>query len=114
MPRSWREIVSRERDPASTQLNELWADVESRFGLCPSFFKLAQPEPLTAWQLFQIAKLAYLESPIPELFKEKLFTWLSRFCDVRYCVARHCAFLLGLGVTAEQALALLNEPIPEK
>ena len=108
------KIVSGRHDDASMQLDRLWSEVESRFGVCPSFFKLAQAEPLIARQLFQIAELGYLDSPIPDLFKEKLFTWLSRFCDVRYCVARHCAFLLERGVTEEQALALLNEPIPGK
>jgi len=114
MRRVKAKIVSGGQDDASMQLEWLWAEIKSRFGVCPSFFKSAQPEPLIARQLFQIAELGYLDSPIPELFKEKLFTWLSRFCNVRYCVARHCAFLLGRGVTAEQALALLNEPMPGK
>ena len=29
--------------------------------------------------------------------KERLFVYLSRFCEVRYCILRHCAFLLGYG-----------------
>ena len=61
---------------------------------------------------------------MPAHFKERLFTWLSRFCEVRYCVARHCAFLLGRGrvagdasappLSAEQALTLLKELMPDK
>src|SRR5262249_6804661 len=98
--------------------------IESRFGICPSFFKLAQCEPPIVRTLFRLAEFAYLDSPIPARFKEQLFTWLSRFCEARYCVARHCAFLLGHGhgavaagappFSAEQALALLEEMMPAK
>jgi PAS domain S-box-containing protein len=93
-------------------------------GLCPSFFKLASPDPSMAWGLFRLAEFAYLDSNIPPLFKELLFTYLSRFCEVRYCVARHCAFLVGRGyvagspecppISVEQAIALLREPLPSE
>ena len=65
---------------------------------------------------------AYLDSPIPALFKERLFVSLSRFCQVRYCIARHCGFLVGYGHTSgdalaarqtiEQAVKLLKVPPP--
>jgi hypothetical protein len=50
--------------------------------------------------LWLFAKSAYLDTPIPTLFKERLFVYLSRFCEVRYCITRHCGFLLGLGRSA--------------
>jgi two-component sensor histidine kinase len=63
-----------------------------------------------------------LDTPIPTLFKERLFVYLSRFCEVRYCVTRHCGFLLGLGraagdatataMTIDQAIRLLQRPVP--
>jgi hypothetical protein len=46
-------------------------------------------------RLWDFAKSAYLDSPIPSLFKERLFVFLSRFCQVRYCIVRHCGFLVG-------------------
>jgi PAS domain S-box-containing protein len=111
-------------DDAQQSINQLWDEIEARFGICPSFFKLAQNEPPIARNLFKQAEFAYLDNPIPAHFKEQLFTWLSRFCEVRYCVARHCAFLLGHGrvagdasaspLSAEQALALLKELLPDK
>lgn len=103
-----------EREDASRGLDELYTEVESRFGIRPSFFELARHEPEVAWKLFRITELGYLDNPMPVLLKDKLFTWLSRFCEVRYCVARHCAFLLGNGMPAVEALALLNEPMPDK
>src|SRR5262245_61301437 len=108
---------------AQQPIDQLWDVIKSRFGICPSFFKLAQHEPPIAWSLFRQAEFAYLDNPMPASFKERLFIWLSRFCKVRYCVARHCAFLLGLGrvagdpgappLSAEQALALLKELMPD-
>src|SRR5262245_40750221 len=106
------------------QLRRLWDEIEARFGVCPSFFKLAQNEPQIARNLFRQAEFAYLDNPMPAHFKERLFTWLSRFCEARYCVARHCAFLIGYGRVAgdagapplpvERALALLKELMPDK
>jgi two-component sensor histidine kinase len=73
-------------------------------------------------ELWLFAKSAYLDTPIPTLFKERLFVYLSRFCEVRYCITRHCGFLLGLGrsagdpdaqaMTIAQVVRLLRRPIP--
>jgi two-component sensor histidine kinase len=72
--------------------------------------------------LWLFAKSAYLDTPIPTLFKERLFVYLSRFCEIRYCITRHCGFLLGLGrsagdpdapvMTIAQVVRLLQRPIP--
>ena len=51
------------------------------------------------------AKSAYLDNPIPSLFKERLFVFLSRFCQVRYCIVRHCGFLVGYGHSSGDASA---------
>ena len=32
-------------------------------------------------------RFAYLDNPLPSLFKERLFVYLSRSCIVRYCIA---------------------------
>jgi PAS domain S-box-containing protein len=74
-------------------------------------------------QLWEFAKAGYLESPLPSLFKERLFVHLSRFCEVRYCIVRHVGFLIGEGrpagdptvtpQTLEEVLALLRRPLPD-
>ena len=97
-------------------------EVASRFGLVPNFFSSAPDAPELVERLWVFAKAAYLDSPIPALFKERLFVYLSRFCEVRYCIARHCAFLVGNGhssgdpsaapQTIEQAIRLLRTPPP--
>src|SRR5215475_7923014 len=119
-----RNLSATWRDDAQPPITHLWDEIEARFGICPSFFKLAQCEPPIAQNLFRQAEFAYLDNPMPARLKEQLFTWLSRFCQAPYCAARHCAFLLGHGrvagdasaqpLSAEQALNLLNEPMPDK
>lgn len=100
----------------------LQAEVEERFGVLPNFFRLAPDNPEIMASLWAFARFAYLDNPLPSVFKERLFVYLSRFCDVRYCVVRHLGFLTGLGrpagdehapaQTVEEALRLLRRPLP--
>src|ERR1700727_688566 len=71
--------------------------VAERFGVLPNFFRLTSDDPQITESLWGFAEFAYLDNPIPSLFKERLFVYLSRFCKVRYCIARHIGFLVGLG-----------------
>ena len=97
-------------------------EVAGRFGLVPNFFSSAPDAPEIIERLWAFAKAGYLDNPIPALFKERLFVYLSRFCEVRYCIARHCAFLVGRGHSSgdpsvavqsiEQAIKLLKRPPP--
>jgi hypothetical protein len=117
-----------ERDPerlAAIALNILgpvYQEVSRRFGLVPNFFMSTPDAPEIVDKLWDFAKAAYLDSPIPALFKERLFVFLSRFCQARYCIVRHCGFLVGYGhssgdasaepQTIEQALKLLKVAPP--
>ena len=84
----------------------------------PNFFCTATAAPGLIDELWAFAKSAYLDSPLPSLFKERLFVYLSRFCAVRYCIVRHVGFLIGEGrpagdatvlpETIEQVIALLT------
>lgn len=79
--------------------------VEQRFGVLPNFFRLAPETPEITEKLWGFAQTAYLDNPLPSLFKERLFVYLSRFCTVRYCIARHAGFLVGLGRPSGDAFA---------
>jgi signal transduction histidine kinase len=72
-------------------------EVTGRFGILPNFFRSAHAAPELVEQLWSFARAAYLDNPIPALFKERLFVMLSRLCPVRYCIVRHVGFLLGHG-----------------
>jgi PAS domain S-box-containing protein len=108
--------------PADASGHRIAQEVEARFGLMPNFFCTATAAPGLIDELWAFAKSAYLDSPLPSLFKERLFVYLSRFCSVRYCIVRHVGFLLGEGrpagdasappETIEQVIALLTRPAP--
>ena len=97
--------------------------ISERFGLVPSFFMMARAEPPIVEAMFGMVEFAYFDSPIPALFKERLFTYVSRFCSVPYCMARHCAFLVGCGnvsgdrgaagISVDEAVALMQTPFPD-
>ena len=103
--------------------NDFAAEVRSRFGVLPNFFCTAASAPGLIEELWGFAKSAYLDSPLPSLFKERLFVHLSRFCDIRYCIVRHVGFLVGEGRPAgdasvrpesiDQAISLLSRPVPD-
>jgi signal transduction histidine kinase/ActR/RegA family two-component response regulator len=103
----------------STALN---AAVENRFGVLPNFFCLGGDTVEITTNLWGFAQFGYLDNPLPSIFKERLFVYLSRFCNVRYCITRHVGFLVGLGrpagdrwslpETVEQVVLLLRRPLP--
>ena len=68
----------------STDQEDFEREVAARFGLVPNFFRSAPDAPLVIRELWLFAKSAYLDTPIPTLFKQRLFVYLSRFCEVRY------------------------------
>ncbi|HEX8883477.1 MAG TPA: hybrid sensor histidine kinase/response regulator [Noviherbaspirillum sp.] len=72
-------------------------EIENRLGLVPNLFLSTPAAPEVLQQFWMEGQAAYLDNPLPSLFKERLFVYLSRFCAARYCVIRHTGFLLGLG-----------------
>ena len=97
-------------------------EVAERFGVLPNFFCSAEAAPGLIERLWDFAKSAYLDNPLPSLFKERLFVHLSRFCVVRYCIVRHVGFLVGHGrpagdesvepETVDKVIALLRRTVP--
>jgi PAS domain S-box-containing protein len=96
--------------------------IGERFGVLPNFFRIASETPEIIEMLWGFAQAAYLDNPLPSVFKERLFVHLSRFCAVRYCIARHVGFLVGLGrpagdltartQTVTNVVKLLKQPFP--
>ena len=58
--------------------SEFEAEVAGRFGLLPNFFRSGQTAPELIQQLWGFARAGYLDNPMPSVFKERLFVWLSR------------------------------------
>lgn len=103
-------MASQSRQPASADsaVSDLQRRVAERFGVLPNFFRLAQETPEITEKMWGFAEAAYLDNPLPSVFKERLFVHLSRFCPVRYCIARHVGFLVGLGRAAGDARATIH------
>ena len=103
---------------------DLESRVAARFGVLPNFFRLTVDDPEITENLWGFAQFAYLDNPLPSLLKERLFVYLSLFCSVRYCIARHLGFLVGLGRPAGdpqclpqsivEVLPLLRGDLPHK
>jgi PAS domain S-box-containing protein len=114
--------VAGDNAPSASAPTDLQRRVKDRFGVLPNFFRLSPETPEITEKLWGFAQAAYLDSPLPSLFKERLFVFLSRFCAVRYCIARHAGFLVGLGrasgdkdARAEEivdVVKLLRRPFP--
>ena len=118
-----REVVaSNNGQSARTAASKLQRHVTDRFGVLPNFFRLSPETPEITEKLWGFAQAAYLDNPLPSVFKERLFVYLSRFCAVRYCIARHTGFLVGLGrpagdkdaqaETVVDVVKLLRRPFP--
>lgn len=98
--------------------------VLARLGVLPNFFCTAAAAPGLIDRLWDFARSAYFDSPLPSLFKERLFVHLSRFCEVRYCIVRHVGFLLGQGYPAGdrecppqhigEVVSMLKRPVPRE
>jgi PAS domain S-box-containing protein len=82
---------------SASTASDLQRRVSGRFGVLPNFFMLSPETPEITEKLWGFAEAAYLDNPLPSIFKERLFVLLSRFCAARYCMARHTGFLIGLG-----------------
>lgn len=84
-------------------------EIENRFGFFPPFFNPAIDAPDVLENLWQQTLSAYVNNPLPALFKERLFAYLSRYCSVPYCIICHSCALRPLGMTAKDVLELLQE-----
>ena len=88
------------------------AEIRQHFGFVPAFFAPAQETPEILRQLWKHMQFAYIQSPLPVLFKEQLFTYFSRYSHVPYALVCHSCILYSLGTNSRELLALLATPIP--
>ncbi len=95
----------------SEQIN---TEIEEKFGFVPPFFDPAAQTPQVLENLWQQTLYAYVNNPLPTLFKEKLSAYLSRFCPVPYCLVSHCCSLYALGMQGREVLELLESPPPSQ
>ncbi|OKH51753.1 hybrid sensor histidine kinase/response regulator [Calothrix sp. HK-06] len=92
---------------------QIKAEIELKFGFVPPFFAPALKTPQVLENLWQQTLSAYVNNPLPTLFKEKLSAYLSRFCAVPYCMICHSCTLRPLGMRAKEVLELLEATVPD-
>lgn len=93
----------------SEQIRE---EIEEKFGFFPPFFEPALGTPEVLENLWQQTLVAYANNPLPALFKERVFAYLSRYCNVPYCIVCHSCALRPLGAHAKAILRMLEEGPP--
>jgi PAS domain S-box-containing protein len=91
---------------------QIKAEIEEKLGFFPPFFSPALETPQVLENLWHQTMNAYLNNPLPDLFKERLSAYLSRFCVIPYCMICHSCSLYFLGVQAREVLELLESPLP--
>ena len=73
----------------------------SRFGLVPNFFLSAPDAPETSSKALGFRQGGLFRHSDPIALQGDGSSSVSRaICQVRYCITRHCAFLLGYGHSA--------------
>jgi diguanylate cyclase (GGDEF)-like protein/PAS domain S-box-containing protein len=94
----------------SPQSDKIKTEIESRLGFFPPYFAPALEFPALLEILWRHQLHSYYDNPLPELFKEKLLFWLSRYCASSYPTVTHACMLYRLGVTASELKQTAEKP----
>lgn len=106
------------RDPPPSR-DDLDARIERRLGVLPHLY-LALSDPAERAALWAQAEAAYLDNPLPSIFKERLLAYLARFSATRRGLERHLASLMRRPAgdatasphDADASLALIEHRLP--
>ena len=96
----------------SSESTDLLGAIEARLGFVPPFFEPAIPHPDVLENLWHQTRTAYLDNPLPALFKEKIAAVLAGNCAVPYCLMCHSCALRPLGLPGDGIVRLLRMSRP--
>ncbi len=97
---------------AGRTTEQIKAEIEGVFGFFPNFYHPVLESPEAFETIWQQTLAAYVNNPLPAVFKEKLFTRLSRYCAAPYCFITHSCLMRSLGQSASEIARLLEESAP--
>lgn len=89
----------------------IFAEIKNQLGFIPSFLALVET-PQVLENLWQQMLSTYINNPLPHLFKEKLFAYLSRYCTNPYWLICQSCSLYSLKIEAPEILKWLSKPAP--
>ena len=87
-------------------------EIAKQLGYFPAFLLPAVNSSLIFRSLVQQTLSAYINNPLPNLFKEKLFVCLSRHFGISYFTICHSCTLQSLGMSAAEILNLAKITSP--
>jgi PAS domain S-box-containing protein len=87
---------------------EIKAEIQERLGFVPAFFEPAEPVPALLESLWQQSRAAYLDNPLPGVFKERAGACVAMQSRVLYALQHHCCALHALGASGSEILRLLE------
>ncbi len=106
-------LAERRGEPASGDpAASLLGDILQRLGFLPPLLEPASRVPPVLRAFWEQMKAAYLDSPLPVLFREKLCAYLSRFSSSPYGLVVHACTLHGMGVRGRELLEFLQAAPP--
>ena len=88
------------------RLHSTKTKIAQQLGYFPAFLIPAIDSSLIFRSLVQQTLSAYVNNPLPQLFKEKLFVYLSRYFNLNYFTICHSCTLKSLGMNAVEILRL--------
>lgn len=91
---------------------QIKSEINQRLGYFPLHFAPAVDYPELLRDLWRQSLSGYYDNPLPELFKERLFVQLARYCASPYAIVTHSCNLCRLGVPAQEVLHLIQQPSP--
>ncbi len=91
---------------------QIKTEIEKLFGFFPNFFQPVLDSPEALETLWQQTLSAYVNNPLPAVFKEKLFARLSRYCVAPYCFVTHSCLMRFLGQSANEITRVLEDSAP--
>lgn len=88
-------------------------EIIKQIGYFPAFLIPALDSSPIYRSLTQQTQFAYINNPLPAVFKEKLFIALSRYCGIEYFTICHSCTLYSLGLSIAEILELGNLKYPQ-
>jgi diguanylate cyclase (GGDEF)-like protein/PAS domain S-box-containing protein len=93
-------------------LEQLKTEIENRLGYIPPLLIPALESPYLLEPLWRQQLISYYDNPLPDLFKEKLLTRLSRYCASPYFIVTHACMLHQLGMTGPEIRRMAEKSTP--